>query len=403
MDNNTPKKVLIAAIGFPSSDGTAGQAVMEGLVKSLKNAGYVVDFIAVDIRELGVVSGPSKSACEKNLNILEIKARPNRRGGKIRRVIHMSDQSYSYQFDSRGLKSVRDTVKSFDYTAAIFFESVTFPLSDYVASEKKIFIQGDPCGERYRFGLRRTQLVSHMVGFLMAVGEGLFLKRISKDGTIGLFGTEHAKRLSTILKKPVLDLRPWLSTTINETTSDEGRVGKIIYYFGGTLEGTASRFALKILCEHTIPLIKRVHGANGYEMRIVGRSNEKAIMSIGDNSQVTFTGFVKSFPSELAKGDVFIFVSEYWVGVRTRVCDALGAGLICVVHESIFRNMPELKDCRAVLACSDMPSVERVLRKVVNLSGAERESLRVEAIKHYKHNYACCREGSLLGLLGGEF
>ena len=374
---------------------------MEGLVKSFKSAGYMVDFIAVDIKGLGGESGGSKDTGEKDEAILEIKTVPTRKGGRLSRVLNICDQSYNYEFDSRGLKLVKDSIKSGHYETAIFFESVTFPLSDYVTSRRKIFIQGDPCGKRYRFGLGRAQLVSHIVGLMMEIGEWLFLKKIGRTGTIALFGTEHAKRVSIMLKKPVLDLRPWLTTSIDGYTSYEGRGKRTIYYFGGTLEGTASRFALEILCKYAIPLIKRVHGANGYEMRIVGRSNEKARKSIGDNSQVTFTGFVESFPSELAKGDIFIFVSKYWIGVRTRVCDALGAGLICVVHESIYRNMPELKRCDAVFACSDMPSVERVLRKVANLTDAERKSLRMEAIKHYKHNYDCCREGSILGLLGG--
>ena len=228
----------------------------------------------------------------------------------------------------------------------------------------------------------------------------MFLKRISRKGTIGLFGSEHARSLSVVLKRPVLDLRPWLTTSIEDTRRDERREQKAIYYFGGTLVGTASRFALEVLSEHVIPIIHRIHGPSGYELRIVGRSNEKARKEIGASSQVKFTGFVESFPSELVKGDIFILVSKYWVGVRTRICDALAAGLICIVHESIYRNMPELKACGAVLACSDMQSIDRVLRRVAKLSDAERQSLRIEAIEHYERNYDSCREGSILELLG---
>ena len=399
------KRVIIAGIGLPSSDETAGQAVMEGLVKAFTHHGYVVDYIAVSVEELGISSLTKKRISGKHQTIHEIKAVSSRRGGRIDRLLNISNQGYSYQLDGEDTRSLEASIEGNYYTVAVFFESITFGLSNYVTSPRKVFIQGDPCGKRYRFGLRKIQVISHVMGLIMGLGESLFLKRISKEGTIGLFGTEHAKSLSVVLKKPVLDLRPWLTTSVERSNIHEGRVGgrTTIYYFGGTLEGTASRFALDVLCEHAIPLMQKVHGANGYEVRIVGRANQRAKERIGDNSQVRFTGFVPSFPNELIKGDIFILVSKYWIGVRTRVCDALAAGLICIVHESIFRNMPELKRCRAVFACSDMTSVEEALRKVASLSDAERQSLRMEAIKHYESNYECCREGSILGILGGTF
>lgn len=401
-ENQDSIRVLIAAIGLPTGNGTAGQAVMEGLVTAFEVEGIVVDYVGINVQGLSGMNFNLNKELIRDQNFMEIKAKSFRQGGWLKRILYASNQSYFYKLEDADIDEFRRVINGNRYRAAIFFESISFELSEYVNSQRVVFIQGDPCSSRMRFGLKRSNVKSQIVCLLAEIGEFCFLRKMSKQGTIALFGTEHARRLGKWLNTTVLDLRPWLTGRFGEQEREEnkGKEHKVVYYFGGTLEGTASRVAIEVLCEEVLPLMQRIHGRHGYELRIVGKSNKSLMERIGSNTNVSFTGFVDSFPGELVKGDIFILVSEYWIGVRTRICDALGAGQICIVHESIYRNMPELRQCCAVLACHSLQRIEVVLKKAASLDKSERLFMRNEAIKHYEQYYDCRRQGSILELVG---
>lgn len=401
-ENQGSIRVLIAAIGLPTSNGTAGQAVMEGLVTAFEAEGIMVDYVGINIQGLSGMNFDSNAELIRDQKFIGIKAKSFRQGGWLKRRLNVSNQSYFYKLEDADVEEFRRVIDSNRYRAAIFFESIAFELSKYVKSQRMVFIQGDPCGSRMRFGLRRSAVASQIMCLVAEIGEFCFLRKMSKQGTLALFGTEHARKLGKLLNATVLDLRPWLTGRLGEQEGEknEGTRHKVVYYFGGTLEGTASRVAIEVLCDQILPLMQKIHGRHGYELRVVGKSNKGLRERIGNNAQVSFTGFVDSFPGELVKGDIFILVSEYWIGVRTRICDALGAGQICIVHKSIYRNMPELKQCCAVLACHSLQRIEVALKKAASLDKCERLFMRNEAIKHYERYYDCRRQGSILELVG---
>ena len=73
-----------------------------------------------------------------------------------------------------------------------------------------------------------------------------------------------------------------------------------------------------------------------------------------DNHEIISTGAlnilesVKNFESTLSRMNIFVLPSDYYIGVRTRICSALSAGNFCIISKAILINMPELKDCKSV-------------------------------------------------------
>jgi hypothetical protein len=97
---------------------------------------------------------------------------------------------------------------------------------------------------------------------------------------------------------------------------------------------------------------------------------------------------VNNFEKILSGMNVFIIPTEYYIGVRTRLCSALSAGNFCIVTQAVLLNMPELKFCRSVEVVNfNNNDIMRSIMKYHNLSFHEKIQLNFESKKFFKKNY----------------
>ena len=76
---------------------------------------------------------------------------------------------------------------------------------------------------------------------------------------------------------------------------------------------------------------------------------------------------------------------NYPVGVRTRLCSALAAGNICIVHNSILGNMPELKKCKSIFFIKSKKDYSLILKRIRKQKSLY--LLKKESIKFFNENY----------------
>lgn len=232
------------------------------------------------------------------------------------------------------------------YDAVVAFDSLAVSLLPKLSALRKLAILGDPAGKRLWHSSPWSRPVAKLKAAFLGFAETSFFSRLSPDIAIAMFGTGHAQSWQRRMRRPVMDLRPFLPDTpfqIELSTSD-----KHILYFGGTLAGTASKLSIDIIAKAIMPALLQQFGEDGVELRLVGDCPTHFREAVQRFKSVKIVGRVDLFEAEIAKGDMFILPMNYPVGVRTRICAALAAGNICLAHPSVLKNMPELKSCPSV-------------------------------------------------------
>lgn len=234
-----------------------------------------------------------------------------------------------------------------NYDAVVAFDSLAVSLLPKVSALRKLAILGDPAGKRLWHSSTWSKPVTKLKAALLSLAETSFFGKLSPDIAIAMFGTGHAKSWQRRMRRPVMDLRPFLP----DTEFQAGPLGsdKPILYFGGTLAGTASKQSIDIISGAIMPALLQRFGEDGVELRLVGDCPSNFREAVQRFKSVKIVGRVDLFEAEIAKGDIFILPMNYPVGVRTRICAALAAGNVCLAHPSVLKNMPELKSCPSVL------------------------------------------------------
>jgi len=235
-----------------------------------------------------------------------------------------------------------------EYDGAVAFEPIAASLAKSVRSPYRFAILGDPTGRLLWHSTSNCQVRAKVRALLLDLSEILYFRlTLGKGWRIGMFGTSHARAWSRGLGRPVVDLRPFMPAPppLPPVSLKEN---KLIINFGGSLATTASRQSIAPLFDRVLPALIKTLGADHFELRLIGSCPENLSARAAQFPSVRVLGRVPSFEAELAKGHVFLLPMNYPVGVRTRVCSALAAGNVCVLHESILHNMPELLHCDAV-------------------------------------------------------
>lgn len=233
------------------------------------------------------------------------------------------------------------------YDAVIAFDSLAVSLFPKISAFHKLAILGDPAGKRLWHSSTWSKPLTKLKAVLLGFAETSFFNRFPPSITVAMFGTEHAKSWQRHMRRPVMDLRPFLPDVdfqIKPANSD-----KPILYFGGTLAGTASKQSIDIISKAIMPALLQRFGEDGVELRLVGDCPQNFREAVQRFKSVKIVGRVDLFEAEIAKGDIFILPMNYPVGVRTRICAALAAGNVCLAHPSVLKNMPELGSCPSVL------------------------------------------------------
>lgn len=256
-----------------------------------------------------------------------------------------------------------------NFDAVVAFDSLAVSLLPKVSALRKLAILGDPAGKRLWHSSTWSKPATKLKAALLSFAETSFFGKLPAEIAIGMFGTEHAKSWQSRMQRPVMDLRPFLPNTAFH--AGLSRSDKHILYFGGTLAGTASKQSIETISTAIMPSLLRRFGEDGVELRIVGDCPNHFREAVQRFKSVKIVGRVDLFEAEIAKGDIFILPMNYPVGVRTRICAALGSGNICIAHPSVLKNMPELKSCPSVLfvdtaedyanCIADLPSGEDLL------------------------------------------
>ena len=367
---SAPMKLLMISHGRLISNGTAGQAVLCGMAEAAISRGWRVS-------HLGLVKGPSESwetphsfeapgvvaAAEVScLNRVEHGAGRGL-GERLRRYIDhlltVYDPTRVTEFAPPKPALLNDV-----YDGVIAFEPLAIELAKSVTSKRVIGILGDPTGRRTWHSSGWRQLQMKMQAVFWDLAEPYHFRRsIPGSWQIAMFGTGHAALWKRLLGRSVVDLRP--SLPVKASTADAAPE-KIVVLFGGTLTSTASRQSLDPLFDEIIPSLRAGFAGKPFELRLVGECPEFVARRAVGFPEVRILGKVASFEQELAKGHIFLLPMNYPVGVRTRVCSALAAGNVCIVHPSILFNMPELEECPAVIVEQDISSYASIIEKAVS-------------------------------------
>lgn len=336
-------RLLIISYERLISNGSAGTAVMCGLVDAALRRNFEVTYVAL-CTSLTPQGWEQPFDFGSNVHNLRQALLLYRRElhGPWRRFIgsfnHAAVSKFTHLNECAELQEVYDCV--------IAFDSLAISLSRRVSAAKKISILGDPAGRRIWHTSPWSKPVMKLKAFLVEVAELAFFALTPRRDVLAMFGSGHSKFWSHVLARKILDLRPFLTSPIVDLHAQRGDLP--IINFGGTLAGTASRQSITSIFDAILPALRSRLGSGMFELRFVGDSTEYFQRLSKPHCEIKLLGRVASFEVELAAGDIFILPMNYPVGVRTRVCSALAAGNICLVHPSVLFNMPELEQCEAV-------------------------------------------------------
>ena len=338
-------RLLIVSYERLISNGSAGTAVMCGLAHAALKRGWEVTYLALcksltpEGWELPFDFGDEITRL-RQAQLLYSRQTNGLRGRFL--------GSFNHAAISRihSLQCCPEISEAYDIVVA--FDSLAMALSRLVQAQRRISIIGDPAGRKAWHTTSWAHPIRKCKACVLEVLELFFFSRTPREEILAMFGSRHSKYWSRMLGRRVLDLRPFLPSPAVDLETERGTVP--IVYFGGTLAGTASRQSFRLIFEEILPALRNRFGTDMFELRIVGDGTDSIRQMSAPHPEIKLLGRVPCFETELAAGDVFILPMNYPVGVRTRICSALAAGNICLVHPSVLVNMPELVQCAAIKA-----------------------------------------------------
>lgn len=383
------KSVSIVSIGYLTDQATASQVVMCAFVKYYLSIGWNVDYFCLRTKQFALHSYKEYDFLElsERLNIYDIECNEIDLLTLSKRI--SSIYRLEYKLNPHINESVRNVVDSNFYDVSIFFESVAFSLHEIFKSHKKIFIPADPACQRLFSSSAFFDLKLKLISLVVFFAESFYLRSFRNIATISMFGRRHAQELSFLLQKNVLCLRPVLPIeNFDNTPRLLSAETCIVFYFGGSLTGTASKSTIKFINNTILPSLEAFQKHQKAEVlfRIIGSSSSLFKSSLKSSPILKLVGWVQSFENEIAKGHVFIMISNYHVGVRTRIAAALASGCACIVHPSIYVNMPELRLCKSVFTARNKCQLTQLLLE--KFSSFNREYYQTESILFYQKYFS---------------
>lgn len=255
-----------------------------------------------------------------------------------------------------------EEVTTITFDAAYAFDYPSIHLLSYLQADFLYAIQPDPVGPRI---LATTHSASkYLIGFVLSILEPLITALLLRKYKILIFGHKHARQWSQLSFRQISSIRPILSVN-SCLKSSRSRFAPYILSFGGTLSGTASRSVFKKLNS----ICTELSNLNpSYQLHISGHATVFQDDNSLNSSRITFTGYQESFEDYLSNYLLFIFPSSYWVGVRTRVVSALASGCICILHQSLLINMPELGSIESCFFFSSPEELTPIISELVHRS-----------------------------------
>ena len=327
------RSVVLVSSCLPQNFGVATNSVSLGILKYLHKSFDSIYFVYCAPHEDVITAQSQYKSLLSHIPELEdiffVTASPVKGFFDKTPLRHIPVLS-NYTFNN--ISQVRNVV----FDAAYAFDYPSIHLLSYLQASSLYAIQPDPAGARIM--ATSHTIPKYLIGLALTILEPVITSFLLPKHKILIFGCRHARHWSQLTFRQVLSIRPILSINTS-LKSSKSRLGPYTLSFGGTLSGTASRSVLKILN----PICTQLSTLNSsYQLHISGhplafQDDNKLISSL-----ITFTGYQESLEDYLSDYLFFIFPSPYWVGVRTRVASALASGCICILHQSLLINMPEL-------------------------------------------------------------
>lgn len=253
---------------------------------------------------------------------------------------------------------------------------------------------GDPPGERL-YVYNKINFFNHktIISFLRLFYSYICFKLENyywkynidfKDTAIGIFGSATSKRFKKIFKRSfVIDLRPAMPSFKNKNVNFKKKITKVI--LAGSLGGSFAKTTL-------INFVNLIKFSNCKYLKyyLLGHEVRNGISKnlISKIKNLKLMPNVNNFEENLSRMNIFIIPTEYYIGVRTRLCSALSAGNFCIVTKAVLLNMPELKFCKSVKVVNfNNKDILRAIIKYHNLPHHKKLILNLEAKKFFKKNY----------------
>lgn len=378
------KRLLVISHGPLAINATAGEAVMCGFAQAGLARGWNVTFAAVQQGpfDLGKLIRPpfffTSDGKFRNFDC-EVPSPAVARG--LRELYRSS--TLLPKMPAVALSCLEES-----FTALVAFDTVPYVLGRRVDARRKFLILGDPAGERLLHsalrgcnGSPRSMRRLVAAALVRATERRKWRVELNRGNwMVGMFGTHHARSWAKSLHRRVADLRPML---LPISSSKPKSAAPFVIAFGGSLTGTASKFALPFLEKHLLPKIAADVGRT-IVFRVVGECGEPFYSLLRNKPGVEICGRVPDFAQELANADVFILPSAYPIGVRTRICAALQAGCTCICFPDVLKGMPELAECSAVAIVQN----PREMLEAIDRLRIDRKDKRGAARDFFARHYA---------------
>jgi glycosyltransferase involved in cell wall biosynthesis len=173
---------------------------------------------------------------------------------------------------------------------------------------------------------------------------------LNKRKCVGSFSLHHTEEYK--VKGINCKLLDWFSPEVDEIYVKKN------FFLGeqinlchlGDLETTASKNNIEFLRNSLNILSKKIN--KKIIITFIGRFKKK-IISPYSNIEFRYLGFVENLSLEFNKFDALISVSDYPVGVRTRIISALSHGVPCISHYAASYGLYQLKSGHDILFCKN--------------------------------------------------
>lgn len=301
----------------------------------------------------------------------------------------------------------------------IFDTGPMLALADYNCTPK-MAVPGDPLFQvlKYRFGALPWKEKLNMKFFLQAIQymfirrrlERLVIDSAAKYEWIGMFGAQHANWLNhsgvpcESLSIPVEDLCKKKNYSFLQTEKRTNLPIRILIF--GRQDTTAGQNGLKLFINDVLPALQNNIAQKICEIHIAGAGAVPQYFKKKlEESRCLMDGEVYDIEDEFTKSDIFLELSPYPVGMRTRVVTALSFGICVVANATSKAGLDSLVDGDNCLLGDDGKQLVNHLITCIH-DAQLRKKLGMNARKTYEELFvpekACAIIEKAIGNIGGS-
>lgn len=137
----------------------------------------------------------------------------------------------------------------------------------------------------------------------------------------------------------------------------------------GDLSGTAAKWGLQLLMKHTLPLLEKAYGLQGFIVHIVGRiTSDESIKLLEAKPYIRMIGRVTCPDIEFLSSDILLVPTPITLGIRVRIITGFSYGACIIAHRANTAGIPELShEYNALLAADGGGLAKETIRALENI------------------------------------